>query len=153
MSGTVTVRWAMPSDEAAWRRLWAGYLAFYKADVPEAVTAATWARIHDPDAPIFCRVAEREGAVVGFANHVLHEGTWATAPICYLEDLFVDQAVRGSGAGRALIQDLLGLGREKGWDRVYWQTHETNAVARRLYDRFKPATGMIVYQIDFTPEP
>ena len=29
-------------DEADWRRLWAGYLAFYGTDVPEAVTAATW---------------------------------------------------------------------------------------------------------------
>jgi GNAT superfamily N-acetyltransferase len=144
----VAVRDARPGDEPAWRRLWAGYLAFYEAAVPEATTAATWARILDPASPIHCRIAERDGAVIGFATHVLHEGTWATRPLCYLEDLFVDAAVRGSGAGRALIDDLLALGRARGWDRVYWHTHHDNATARRLYDSYRPANGMIVYQVD-----
>ncbi len=126
----VTVRDAVAADEPTWRRLWAGYLAFYEAKVAEPVTAATWARILDPAAPIFCRVAAVDGRVVGFANHVLHAGTWATAPLCYLEDLFVDVAARGTGAGRALIDDLLALGNARGWDRVYWHTYETNARAR-----------------------
>lgn len=149
---SLVVRDAAAEDEPAWRRLWSGYLTFYAAAVPEAVTAATFARILDPESPIFCRVAVRDGAVIGFATHVLHAGTWATAPLCYLEDLFVDETVRGSGAGRALIDDLLALAGARGWDRVYWHTHETNATARRLYDRYKPATGMIVYQIDM-PSP
>jgi hypothetical protein len=29
--------------------------------------------------------------------------------------------------------------------RVYWQTHETNAVARALYDRLAEHSGFIVY--------
>jgi len=148
----VVVRWIEPSDEAAWRPLWQGYLTFYAATVPEAVTAHTFARFLDPAAPIGCRVAVADGRVVGFATHVLHEGTWASAPLCYLEDLFVDETVRGLGAGRALIDDLLALGRAAGWDRVYWHTYETNATARRLYDSYRPATGMIVYQVDL-PKP
>jgi len=42
-----------PGDESAWRRLWSGYLIFYKVDVPEAVTAATWSRVLDPDIAMF----------------------------------------------------------------------------------------------------
>lgn len=145
---SVLVRDVSAGDEPAWRRLWAGYLAFYAAPIPEAVTASTFARILDPGSPVFCRVAVRDGAVIGFATHVLHAGTWATVPLCYLEDLFVDEAARGSGAGRALIDDLLALADVRGWDRVYWHTNETNAAARRLYDSYKPASGMIVYQID-----
>lgn len=143
---TVAVRDPRPDDEAAWRRLFAGYVAFYEAEVAEAVVARTWARILDPASPIFSRLAERDGRVVGFVNCVLHEGTWATAPLCYLEDLFVDPDVRGGGVGRALIEDVLARARANGWDRVYWQTRETNAIARRLYDSFAPWSGFIVYQ-------
>ena len=31
-----------------WRRLWTGYLTFYKATVPEEVYATTWKRLFDP---------------------------------------------------------------------------------------------------------
>ena len=46
------IRDPRPEDEPAWRRLWAGYCAFYEADVPEAVTAATWAKIFEPQSTI-----------------------------------------------------------------------------------------------------
>jgi hypothetical protein len=31
---------------------------------------------------------------------------------------------------------------------VYWNTHETNAVARRLYDAVAVRTGFIQYRIE-----
>src|SRR6201986_385076 len=99
----VTVRAATSADEPRWRELWAGYNAFYEANVPEAITQATWRRTLAPAAPVVGRVAEAYGRVVGFSNSVLHESTWAAAPICYLEDLFVDPALRGSGVGRLLL--------------------------------------------------
>ena len=58
----MTIRDPIAADEAGWRRLWAGYLAFYGEDLPEAVTAATWRRILDPTSTIFARLAERDGA-------------------------------------------------------------------------------------------
>ena len=136
-----------PADEPVWRRLWAGYIAFYEAEVPEAVTAVTWARILDPASPMFARLAERDGDVVGFANAVLHEATWTLAPSCYLEDLFVDPAVRGGGVGHALIQDLVEQGRARGWARIYWHTRGDNAVARRLYDRFVEVDPFVRYRL------
>lgn len=143
----LSVRDAAPADEAAWRRLWAGYTAHLGATVCDGVTARTWARILDPESPIFCRLATLDDAVIGFAVCVLHEGSWALTPHCYLEDLYVETACRGRGAGRALIADLLALASTRGWDRLYWHTYATNAAARRLYDGFAPASGMIVYRI------
>jgi len=64
-----------PKDKAAWRALWAGYLAFYEVDVPEAVTARTWARLFDRDTPMFGRFAERDGMIVGFSISTLHPST------------------------------------------------------------------------------
>ncbi|MDE1149262.1 MAG: GNAT family N-acetyltransferase [Azospirillaceae bacterium] len=75
-----------------------------------------------------------DGAVAGICHYVLHLNTWCVTPVCYLEDLFTDPAHRGRGVGRALIDHLVALGRERGWNRVYWQTHQDNATARRLYD-------------------
>jgi GNAT superfamily N-acetyltransferase len=135
------------NDEPAWRALWAGYNEFYKTNVAEAVTKATWRRILDPASPMFARLAERDGTVVGFSLSVLHEGTWTVNPICYLEDLFVDPAVRGGGIGHALIQDLIDLGKAKDWSYLYWHTQAGNEAGRRLYDRFSAADDFVRYRL------
>jgi GNAT superfamily N-acetyltransferase len=142
-----TIRAALPSDEAAWRELWKGYCDFYDAQVSREVTDRTWKRILDPDSQIMCVVAEVEGQVYGFANCVVHENTWEAQPVCYLEDLFVRPAARGRGIGSALLDWLRNAMRAEGWARLYWVTHEDNAPARRLYDRFATADGFVRYVI------
>jgi GNAT superfamily N-acetyltransferase len=144
---TVRVRDTRAGDEAAWRRLWDGYCEFYRSVVPAEVTDATWRRILDPASPIFGRVAERDGRVVGFANCVMHEGTWARHPICYLEDLFVEKEARGSGVGRLLLKDLVDLGKARGWEYLYWHTQAGNATARRLYDEFAAVDDFVKYRV------
>ncbi len=143
----MTIRDPAAADESGWRRLWAGYLAFYGEDLAEAVTAATWRRILDPASPVFARLAERDGTLVGMTVNVLHEGTWTVAPICYLEDLFVAAEARGHGIGGALIADLIALGTARGWSRLYWHTRSGNAQARRLYDRFVAADDFCRYRL------
>lgn len=145
----IEVRDAAPQDEPRWRALWAAYLRFYRAQIPDATTADTWRRILDPQSSLFCRTATLDGAVVGFAVCVLHEGTWSPDPVCYLEDLYVDEAARGAGVGRALIDDLAARGRRDGWRRLYWHTQTGNATARRLYDRFAQADDFVRYDLDF----
>jgi GNAT superfamily N-acetyltransferase len=144
---TIRVRDTRAGDEVAWRRLWDGYCEFYRSVVPAEVTDATWRRILDPASPIFGRVAERDGRVVGFANCVMHEGTWARHPICYLEDLFVEKEARGSGVGRLLLKDLVDLGKARGWEYLYWHTQAGNATARRLYDEFAAVDDFVKYRV------
>jgi GNAT superfamily N-acetyltransferase len=141
------IRAALPSDEAVWRQLWRGYCDFYEADVPEAVTNRTWKRILDPDAGVMCLVAEVEGQVVGFANCVVHENTWETQAVCYLEDLYVTPGLRGQGVGGALLEWLRNAMRAEGWARLYWMTRADNTRARRLYDRFAQADDFVRYVI------
>ena len=135
-------------DEVSWRRLWSDYNAFYETTVPEAVTAATWQRILDPELAIFGRLAIIDATVVGFSVSVLHDGTWTTAPICYLEDLFVNPHYRGLGCGRLLIQDLIDHAKTWGWSRLYWHTRSENP-ARRLYNEFAPADDFVRYRLFF----
>ncbi|MES2634932.1 MAG: GNAT family N-acetyltransferase [Pseudomonadota bacterium] len=145
------IRSALPSDETAWRALWRSYCDFYEAKVPEAVTDRTWQRILDPDSAVMCVVAEVEGQVYGFANCVVHENTWETQPVCYLEDLFVTPAARSRGVGRALMDWLFNAMRAEGWSRVYWVTRGGNERARALYNQYVPADDFVRYTVRHKP--
>jgi GNAT superfamily N-acetyltransferase len=149
MTGAVTVRAAVAQDEARWRRLWQGYCASLGNPVPDEVTAGVWRRILDPAQPIHCIVADLpERPVVGIANYVVHPHTWSLQDLCYLEDLFVAEEARGSGAGRALIDELVRLAERHNWRRVYWHTRDNNYRARTLYDRVVPRTDYVRYDIE-----
>ncbi len=89
-SGQLVIRDPEPDDEAAWRGLWAQYVIFYEAEVPDRVTAGTWARLLDSQSGMMGRFASWDDAVVGFTVSVIHPGSWSLEPVCYLEDLFVD---------------------------------------------------------------
>jgi GNAT superfamily N-acetyltransferase len=143
---TGTIRPLAAADKPAWLPLWRGYLEFYAASIAPGVTDATFARLLDPDEPMFALVAEMDGALIGTTHCVLHRSTWAEEPFCYLNDLFVAPAARGSGAGRALIEAVYRRADELGAARVYWLTHETNAAARALYDRVATNSGFIQYR-------
>jgi GNAT superfamily N-acetyltransferase len=142
------IRDATAADEAGFRRLWDGYLAFYHVTIDPAVTDQTWSRILDPASPLSARVAvDSAGTVRGFAVWHHHISTWHLANDLYLEDLFVDPAARGAGLGRALLDDLFALARARGFGRIYWHTDEGNARARSLYDSYAPADGHIRYRL------
>ena len=146
----VMIRPVAASDETAWREMWAGYCAFYKTELPDEVTDATWARFFDPAVQVRCLIAKDGGTAVGFVTYVLHLYTWGSNPLCYLEDLFVREEARGHHVGHALIDKLIKMARAEGWDRVYWHTQRGNAPARKLYDRFVPADDFVRYKIDTT---
>ncbi|MGY1490603.1 N-acetyltransferase family protein [Methylobacillus pratensis] len=140
------VRDVRPDDELAWRRLWAGYNAFYETSVSPEITSLTWQRILNPAAPVLGRLLEVEGRLAGFSVSVLHEGTWVSGAVCYLEDLFVDPAYRGRGLGRMLIQDLVDCGKARNWSTLYWMTRRDNP-ARHLYDEFVQADDFVRYRL------
>lgn len=144
---SIEIRDATAADEAAWRGLWASYLAFYSVDLAPEITDATWARALDPESRLGLRLAVAGGQVIGFAAHHWHLSTWALGPDGYLEDLYVAEAARGQGVGRALIEDLVALGRASGWSRLYWMTDRTNARARALYDSIARDDGHIRYRM------
>lgn len=146
---TLRIRDARPDDRDAWVTLWGAYLGFYQIDLPEDVTAHTWSRIIDPASRLSMRLAILNGEPVGFAIHHFHESTWTKTPDCYLEDLFIDENIRGKGVGRALMDDLIDICERQGWSRLYWHTNEDNVRARKLYDRYVKSDGHIRYRIKF----
>ena len=149
---TVTIRPILQSDRSAWAPLWDGYNAFYgrhgETALRSEITQATWQRFFDPNEPVFALVAESEGNLVGLAHYLYHRSTTRLELTCYLQDLFTAPAARGRGIGRALIHGVYEQARQAGIHRVYWQTHETNAAGRLLYDKVAKHAGFLVYAHD-----
>ena len=110
------------------------------------MTQTTWERIFDDREPVHALVAERDGELVGLAHYLFHRSTIAIPTVCYLQDLFTDERERGKGVARALIEAVYAKAQAAGAARVYWQTHETNETARRLYDKVAERSGFIVYR-------
>lgn len=154
-ASSVQVRPIRPGDRSVWAPLWNGYNAFYgregvSALAPE-ITEATWGRFFDPNEPVFALLAEVDSRVVGLVHYLHHRSTTRLELTCYLQDLFTDPALRGRGVGRALIEGVYQAARRAGIQRVYWQTHHTNAAGRRLYDKVAQHVGFIVYSHDGSP--
>lgn len=136
------------SDHESWRRLWTDYLTFYETSVPEAVYALTWKRLFD-DGAFEPRgfIALLDDRPVGLVHYMFHRTCWSEADNCYLQDLFSAPEARGNGVGTALIDAVRKAAAERGVTNVYWMTHETNATARRLYDKVARRTGFIEYDL------
>ncbi|MEM1286383.1 MAG: GNAT family N-acetyltransferase [Pseudomonadota bacterium] len=148
MSAThsLTVRPLRSEDREAWLRLWEGYLDFYQASLDPEVTEVTWQRLVAEDDTVFGFGAFEGQSLVGIVHCVKHRATWTKGWYLYLEDLFTSPASRGKGAGEALIQAVYDKADALEASRVYWHTHHTNEVARRLYDRVGSNAGFIQYR-------
>ncbi len=148
----ITTRPLLESDWDAWLPLWHGYNAFYGREGATAlnplITETTWRRFFDASEPVFARVAEVEGQVLGLTHFLHHRSTTRLEPTCYLQDLFTAPAARGKGVGRALIEAVYRDAQAHGIQRVYWQTHTNNAAGRLLYDKLARHQGFIVYAHD-----
>lgn len=150
MSADLTVRAVARQDYGQWLPLWDGYNAFYGRSGPTAlapeITRMTWQRFFDAYEPVRALVAESGGRLLGLTHYLFHRSTTMIEPVCYLQDLFTAEAARGKGVGRALIEGVYDEARRAGCSRVYWQTHETNALAQELYNKVAERSGFIVYR-------
>jgi len=131
----------------AWSELWAGYLHFYRAELPPEVTEQTFSRMTERRDGCFGLAAEaQDGTLVGFTHCVLHPTTWSQGGTCYLEDLYVDLDHRGTGAAKALIEAAGEQSRAAGAETLYWHTQAFNGRARSLYDSVADLTSFVHYE-------
>jgi GNAT superfamily N-acetyltransferase len=137
-----------PADRATWETLARGYTTFYKTELPAEQYESTWQRLMRGDG-IYGFGAHLDGKLVGITHYLFHPHAWQD-DVCYLQDLFVDETVRGRGTARALIERVAQAARERGAQTLYWLTQDDNARARLLYDKVALYRGFIRY--DYRPE-
>lgn len=143
----MNIRYVETGDFTDWQRLWLGFLAYHDVSLSTEHTQKVWQRLLNKSDPICALVAQIDGKIVGFTHFFFHRNTWSGGDYCYLEDLFVDQNIRARGVGRALIEAVGNVAREKGASKIYWNTHDDNDTARRLYDKIANLTDFIQYEI------
>jgi GNAT superfamily N-acetyltransferase len=149
---TLKIRAIEEKDKDQWLKLWAGYLEFYKSTISSEQTELTWKRLINNELKMFGFVAESEEGVIGFTHCLFRPSTWTETDYCYLEDLFVDPNIRGKGIGRALMNKVFDLAKEKKSKRVYWTTQEFNKTARVLYDSITPVSEFVQYRLPVNQE-
>lgn len=149
-SSEVTIRPIRKEDFQKWQILWQGYNAFYgrhgETALADEITAMTWSRFFDAYEPVHAIVAEHGGQLIGLAHFLFHRSTTQIGPNCYMQDLFTAESSRGKGVARKLIEEVYARAKTAGSGRVYWQTHETNATAMKLYDKVAEKSGFVVYR-------
>lgn len=142
----ISVRPLSKSDYQAWYDNWQGYLAYYKTELDDDISALTWQRLLDPDHSIQGLGAfDENGTMLGIVHYLFHPVTWSITDRCYLEDLFTDTDARGKGVGRALIAAVNEQAARAGAGQVYWMTEDFNKTAHRLYDKVATKTPFIKY--------
>lgn len=150
MTNDLLVRPVTRQDYDQWLPLWDGYNAFYGRSgataLPAEITRTTWERFFDAYEPVHALVAESGGKLLGLTHYIFHRSTTSIAPNCYLQDLFTNEAARGKGVGRALINGVYERAQHAGSPRVYWHTHETNHTAMELYNKVADHSGFVVYR-------
>lgn len=147
---STSVRPIAVGDKDRWLELWEGYLTFYETTLSAEQTELTWERLNDNSFNLNGLVAVLDEKVVGIAHYLFTPSSWTRNHYCYLEDLFVDETVRGAGAGRSLIDAVIVAARAKMSGRVYWTTKESNTRARVLYDSYSPASEFVQYRLPQT---
>ncbi|MES2018344.1 MAG: GNAT family N-acetyltransferase [Pseudomonadota bacterium] len=143
------VRQIERQDYAGWRQLWDRYNAFYGRSGPSAlaeqITEATWERFFSAQEPVYCLVAEVDGQIAGITHYLFHRSTTRLRDVCFLQDLYTADHLRGQGIGRRLIEAVYEAATKAGSSRVYWTTQTSNAAGRALYDKVAKHLGFIVY--------
>ncbi|MEL7029749.1 MAG: GNAT family N-acetyltransferase, partial [Pseudomonadota bacterium] len=91
-------------------------------------------------------IAIADGAPAGLVHYLRHRHAWRTGHVTYLQDLYVNQSIRGQGLGRALIEAVYRESDKADAPLVYWTTEHDNEKGRQLYDRVATLTKFIKYQ-------
>ena len=134
------------SDFEDWKVMWGMYLDFYETQLPEDIYTTTFELLLAKDITSQNAIVAVLGDImVGLVHFIFHPHNWKIEDVCYLQDLYVLDSVRGRGVGRLLIESVYEEADRRGTPTVYWLTQDFNKTARLLYDKIANVTPFIKY--------
>lgn len=148
----VTVRPVRPNDLGRVWEMIRGLAEYEKmTDLLTGSRERLQALLFDAPPALFGRVAERaDGRLVGYALYHFTYSSFRTSARMWLEDLFVEETARGTGAGEKLFDAFVEDALAHGCHRVDWAVLEWNP-ARAFYERMgagRSDDGMLQYGLD-----
>jgi len=134
LSDGALLRRARPGDEPGILSM-IHALAVYERepDAVENTEGMLTATLFGDEPRAFAHVVERDRAIVGIAIWFLTYSTWTGTHGIWLEDLYVDEAQRGRGYGRALMAALAAECVERGYRRFEWTVLDWNEPSIGFY--------------------
>jgi hypothetical protein len=134
-------------DHDRWLELFTAYGEFYKRPVSSDMADRVWSWIEAEYMGVRCLVVCRdEQPSVGLAHFRTFPRPLAASVGGFLDDLYVDRAVRAAGAVEALFLALGHIGMDEGWSLLRGITAEDNYRARAKYDQFADRTKWVTYE-------
>jgi GNAT superfamily N-acetyltransferase len=113
----------------------AAYQRFYEVDdIDEDRNRSFFRRFLAPSEGGMLLGARHGGELVGYTCLYWTFTSLVPAERVLMNDLFVSEAARGRGVGRALIEASAAVARERGVTHLEWATAPDNLTAQRLYD-------------------
>jgi ribosomal protein S18 acetylase RimI-like enzyme len=132
MRPAVDVRRAERGDENEVVAMIAAFRDSYEEPEPgDEAVAAVVAELIDDERTEFLLAGS---PAIGFAQLRYRPSVWTGSEDAWLEDVFVLEESRGTGAGRALVQACIERARERGCGRIQLDTNENNQPALGLYE-------------------
>ena len=131
----LTIRHAKPEDTDLVLRFIKSLSVYEKM---EHRVIATRERLHE--ALFIKKYAEvllacENSTPVGFALFFSTFSTFQSNANLYLEDLFIDEAYRGKGYGKALLKELSKITLERGYARLDWSCLDWNQPSIDFYEK------------------
>ena len=141
----VEVRALGAEDAKQWRVAYRLYAEFYQTAISNEKLSTVWAWLQSGELRGLGAFSA-DGILVGIAHCALLLRPLQAARICYLHDLLVLPACRGSGVGRCLIAAVADVAQQEGCGLIRWATAADNETAMRLYDKVARKTSWVLYE-------
>jgi ribosomal protein S18 acetylase RimI-like enzyme len=137
-----------PGRYDTWRTHYLRYAAALGEHADDAIAATVWSWLlactHGVEGIL---AVAKDGELAGFVHFRPFPRTLDGNVACFLDDLWVTEAHRGSGLAQALIDRVRATARERGWSHVRWVAEANNARARALYDRIAEDAHLVTYRV------
>lgn len=142
----ISVSRAKANDKADWVRLWHLWQRHMSGNVPAEVTEQTWQRALAAESNLLILIARAtSGEAIGFTTVSFAPFAWTGTDVAFLQDFFVGESQRGSGAGEALLKAVYAEADERGAAQVYWMVDEKDEKLQRFYTRHGIRTPYVRY--------